>query len=300
MIVAGYSSAGQTNAVGFVNLETYPSTCQPLPAYPLTVDGLSGIFFDGSPLVCGGQTNSPSLIYNDICFKLKYGSWVSDFRLLKGISHFGGMAMFQLASGDKYPLIAGGWDGSSQTTTQIYNSSTGWKQFPKSLPYGVFGHCTCMINSTTAMVSGGTNSATTFNTVYFLTDNGRGWIVGPPLMLVRQRHGCNMIASDQNSDLVSAIVTGGFNTDLSVEILDPGSNSWRHGPNLPRSFSFVTLVSDLKGGVLLYNSDTKNIFRLRHAGLTGSWEILAQTTPQTIRWTNSIFLVSDQVGNCTF
>jgi len=154
-----------------------------------------------------------------------------------------------------------------------------------------------MINSTTAMVSGGFNGVTTLNTVYFLTDDDRGWIAGPLLMQGRQLHGCNMIAADQNTDSVSAIFAGG---DFTVEILDPSSKSWRYGPNLPRSFTIVSLVRDLQGGVLLYNADTTNIFRLRHAGLTGNWETLAQTTAQPIAWTNSIFLVSDEVGNCTF
>jgi len=98
MIVAGNSPLATTNAVGFVNLETYPSTCQPLPNYPLTAYGLGGIFYDGSPLVCGGYTPSPSNTINDICYKLISGSWVSGYHLFQAIANFGGMAMFQVAS----------------------------------------------------------------------------------------------------------------------------------------------------------------------------------------------------------
>jgi hypothetical protein len=299
MIVAGSSSVGRTTSVDIVNFETYPSSCLTIPNYPLSIDGLSGIYFSGFPMACGGYTSTPTTYY-DKCYNLKSGSWVPTFPLVKPIHHFGGIAMFQLSSGEKSPLIAGGWNGAvPQTTTQLFNSVSGWKQFPKSLPSGLFCHCTSMINSTTVMVSGGTDNSQTKNTVYFLTDDGRGWIVGPPMMLIRQFHGCSVIPSKLDSEKLSAIVLGGLNTDTTVEILDPGAKAWRYGPSLPRTFTVVTLVTDPRGGVILYNGDTTTLYRLQHAGFAASWEVLPQTSKQVISWTNSIFLVSDSVGNCT-
>lgn len=300
MIVAGKSSSGLTNDVDLVNFETFPTSCSTLPKYPLSVDGMSGIYFKGQPIVCGGFIPTPSPTYYDNCYMLTSGSWVSTFHLVKPIHHFGGIAMFQLASGDQSPLIAGGWNGAAtQTTTQLFNTVSGWEQYSESLPSGMFCHCTCMINSTTAMVSGGTNNVYTLNTVYFLTDDGRGWIVGPPMKAVRQFHGCGKIPVELDSEKFVAIVLGGLDSDSRVEILDPEATQWRYGPSLPRTFTVVTLVADSRGGVILFNADTTNLYRLKHAGFMARWEILPQTTAQVISWTNSIFLVSDLVGNCT-
>jgi len=110
---------------------------------------------------------------------------------------------------------------------------------------------------------------------------------------------------------MSIIVAGGYFYNnsviglVTVEILDEEAKSWRSGPSMPAPKWAGALVEDQRGGVVFaggyqaLNVATTNIYRLKHAGPSARWEVLAQK----LRQNNFGFvglLIPDRLTNCTY
>ena len=121
--------------------------------------------------------------------------------------------------------IQGGWDGnwdrlSTTETITLEGSQTGME-----LEKGIYGHCSMMINATTAFISGGWTNET-----YFVDIHNWKWTKGPQMEERRAYHGCSLFMHNNHN---YALVAGGYNSDVlsSTEILDldSGIMEWTKG-----------------------------------------------------------------------
>ena len=123
-----------------------------------------------------------------------------------------------------------------------------------------------MINSTTALITGGMATQFSYST-YFVNIIDWTWTKGPQLAESRAGHGCAaFIHNGQNY----AIVAGGFygygnagqsyNYLSSTEILDlnNGILSWKKGPELPVQMDHFPLVSTSQGIMAVGGYDYTN------------------------------------------
>ena len=87
-------------------------------------------------------------------------------------------------------------------TAEIFSEGS-WKAIEPGMPFGVMDHCMLLMNSTTAMVIGGTQNTKYSNRTYFYHFNANTWIRGPDLITGRSYHACGMVKKNKNSDEVS-------------------------------------------------------------------------------------------------
>jgi hypothetical protein len=290
---------GGGTTVEVIDLESSRATCKNLPNFPIGVFGsFGGLGFEEKPLVCGGRSNG---YYINECYTLKDNVWIqsADFK-----TKINGAAI----SPSPYPLTShkllatGGFNGSFQTTFEVLTEE-GWKTISPSLPLKISFHCAVLVNSTTLMIIGGSNSKK--NTYLFNSLNTK-WSQGPQLKRERSYHSCGRIMKDNQSQETSIIVAGGESRNplSSVEILDEGSNEWRQGPELPFEISFSQLVEDRNGGVVLVGGRNKSgdylttLFHLPHAGQDARWRKMEQKLKSARYW-HTAFLVPNDIVECS-
>merc|ERR1711982_32258 len=93
------------------------------------------------------------------------------------------------------------------------------------------GHCSMMINATTAFITGGYTGSDSRET-YFIHIHNWKWTKGPQMEEARFYHGCAVFMHNNKN---CAVVAGGYNSDnnlKSTEILDLDSLTlgWTKGP----------------------------------------------------------------------
>jgi hypothetical protein len=93
----------------------------------------------------------------------------------------------------------------------------------------------------------------------------------------------------------------------SVEILNPGSNEWRKGPDLPFGIWDAQMVADQNGGVVLVggskgawgnNKYLNTLYQLPHRGEDTEWFEMEQKL-ETGRKRHVAFLVPDSLVDCS-
>jgi hypothetical protein len=205
-----------------------------------------------------------------------------------------GFAPFPSQNQSRRLIVTGGY--LDPNTAEVLTEK-GWEIFPLAAPTKLeFGYCKLTVNSTTLMIIGGGQK-----TYYFNTERNV-WTEGPVLNVDRYYHSCARVKKDINSLDMSVIVAGGLSYEVtgmpltSVEILDPGSNTWRFGPELPNALEFFPMIEKPDGGVVIlggYLNGFKNsmkILTLIHAGY--DWQLTNYLKKE--RGESIAFLVPDE------
>merc|ERR1712004_110384 len=115
--------------------------------------------------------------------------------------------------------IQGGWDGNNRFSTTETISLEG-SQTGMELEKGIVGHCSMMINATTAFITGGSTGSSAKDT-YFVDIHNWKWTKGPQMEERRAYHGCVLFIHNNHN---YALVAGGeYPYFSSTEILDLNS-----------------------------------------------------------------------------
>ena len=204
-------------------------------------------------------------------------------------------------------FVTGGFtfdESATSTNTAEILTKDGWQYVTPSLPVATAHHCMALINSTSVIVIGGTNSSFSyFNNSYVFNSVSQEWHKGPSLKEIRFGHVCGQIRTNENSHETSIIVIGGKDIPIpaTVAILDEGSSEWRTGPALPIPIHYSVLVEDHSNGIYLIGGFSDElgyldkIFYLAHAD--ANWQELPQKL-QTKRFLHSAFFVPDEITSC--
>ena len=228
-------------------------------------DAVGGLTKDG-PLLCGGYNREsgydwdPDYVSND-CFTLHNSKFVASYVKLQ--SERNKASAIVLPNGELW--IHGGEARlsklSSSETVSLQGSKNGME-----MEEAIKRHCSVMINSTTAFVTGGKTWHYSYST-YFVNIINWTWTQGPQLKETRADHGCTVFI--HNNGQKYAIVAGGRKgccTYSSTEILDlnNGILEWTtgkspkfaptnrfqnyiSGPELPVQMDSFPLISTSQG-----------------------------------------------------
>ena len=214
----------QARKIEVVDLQNPLNSCSLPEEFPVGLMRAVGGFTKDGPLLCGGyniDTDSES----NACFILNNGKFSeTDVSLQKGRDRATAVV---LPNGKLW--IQGGAQLKSSEIVSLQGSEYGME-----LAKPVNGHCSMLINSTTALITGGNNGGihkVTAETYFVDIDN---WISskGPDMTRGRRSHGCAVFWYNNHT---YALVAGGMFAS-STEILDLDSPilEWTKG-KLPKS-----------------------------------------------------------------
>jgi hypothetical protein len=292
----GFSNDEDTKAVEIIDLES-AKTCKNLPDFPYARRGFGGLGFQNMPMICSKSQE------NAECYSLDRNKWTFSSTTNKT----GSNAAVSLSPYQTYKLfITGG------ITTEVLTEQ-GWKKLWQRSPFGtMYAHCSVLVNPTTVMVIGGAQSYQYSNKTYFFNTENEIWSEGPQLKNKRRGHSCGTIRKNSQSQEFSVIVAGGWDSNKifsSVEILDPGSNEWRKGLDLPFGITDAQMVADPNGGVVLvggrkaayhypFKKYLDTLYQLPHGGADTEWFEMEQKL-ETGRAEHVAFLVPDSLVDCS-
>jgi hypothetical protein len=294
LVGLGETDEGHTKTAEIIDLES-AKTCKNLPDFPLANPGIGGLGFQNMPMICS---------YTSECYSLDRNKWTSSFSTKS--ERFFGAASLSPYPTKSYKLFLTG--GKRTNTTQVLTEE-GWEELPQTIPVlSIFSHCAVLVNSTTVMVIGGYQNHKSSNKTYFFNTENEIWTEGPQIKNDRTDHSCGMIRKNNHSQDFSLIVAGGGNSDdnilSSVEILDPGSNDWRKGTDLPFGIYGAEMVADQNGGVVLVGGSKgtlnylNTLYQLPHGGEDTEWFEMEQKL-ETGRGDHVAFLVHDSLVDCS-
>ena len=201
-------------------------------------------------------------------------------------------------------LVTGGYNGSVNLNSAEMLTEEGWESKVPSLPVTIRDHCMVTINSSTVMVIGGWQNYQRSGKTFYFTFGEESWTEGPELKIKRFDQSCGRIRREKDSQVMSIIVTGGFDGSYlsSTEILHEGSSEWQTGPELPFGIFGSEMVEDQSGGVVLIGgssgSSLDTLFQLPHGGQDAVWTKMEQKM-KIGRDSHTAFLVPDNVVECT-
>jgi hypothetical protein len=297
LVGLGNTDEGETNTVEIIDLES-AKTCKNLPdfGFPLEQDGFGGLGFQNMPMIC---------TYTSECYSLDRNKWTSSSST-KEERFLGAVSLSPYPTKSYKLFLTGG------NTTEVLTEQ-GWKELPQRSPFvKIYLHCAVLVNSSTLMVIGGHQNHKSSNKTYFFNTENEIWTEGPQIKNERYSHSCGTIRKNSQSQEFSVIVAGGAESEdkilSSVEILDPGSNEWRKGPDLPFGIMDAQMVADQNGGVVLAGGrkginyinyeylDT--LYQLPHGGEDTEWFEMEQKL-DTGREKHVAFLVPDSLVDCS-
>ena len=304
MVGLGYGNS-QTflNSVEIIDLNSNPKTCQNLPNYPISDDGVVGaLTLNERPFICGGFYGS--------CYTYAAGTWTKSNPMTTG-RYFAALAPSPFQNQLNQFAVTGVVtnDPALENTGELFSNGS-WQGMSPNLPVQIHHHCMVLVNATTLMIiSGSQNGEDEFgvdpsaNTFYFNTDNGI-WKPGPNLNNGRSYFGCARIRQDSKSLQYSIIVAGGFDGTSylsSVELLDAGATTWRTGPELPTQIGGHTMVEYNSGSVVLVaggNSDLTYLDTIYQLVDGSSHWVLMKQKLKVGRCCMTSYLVPDAITPC--
>jgi hypothetical protein len=258
-------------------------------------------------MMCG--SNDP--INNTDCFYFEYGQWNPSQPLTENRFYSGFSTSPYPKVKSKIFVTGGGLNGTlSPISSAELLTDKGWESVAAPLPTPLQYHCMVLLNSITAMVTGGIENTTITSNTYLRNTEINQWIEGPSLSQNRYQHSCGRIRNGKESSKFEIIVVGGFNgSDLSsVEIFDAETYAWRAGASLPFAITDAVLVEDPTGGVILVGGRSKiseldpapldTLFRLPHAD-ADHWQEMPQKLKSGRRY-HSAFLIPNENVDCSF
>jgi hypothetical protein len=293
----GYSDEEHTKTIEIIDLES-AKTCKNLPDFPYAGAGFGGLGFQNMPMICSKSQE------NAKCYSLDRNKWTFSSTTNKT----GSNAAVSLSPYPTKPyklfLTGGDWSNTAEVLTE-----QGWKALPQTIPVEIYAHCAVLVNSTTVMVIGGFQNYISSNKTYFFNSENEIWTEGPQLKNIRLTHSCGTIRKNSHSQEFSVIVAGGdegWEGQIlsSVEILDPGTNEWRKGPDLPFGITSAQMVADQNGGAVLVGGSKgtykylDTLYQLPHGGADTEWFEMEQKL-ETGRGRHVAFLVPDSLVDCS-
>ena len=215
----------EAKKIEVVDLENPQNSCTIPKEFPTRLDGAIGGFTKDGPLLCGGF-NYDTMTRSNACFTLKDSKLKEADVKLQTIRELASAVV--LPNGDLW--IQGGYDrnynklSTSETMSLKERSKPGME-----LEKRISRHCSMLINSTTAFITGGTTGSFSRET-YFIDIYYWKWTKGPQMEEARSNHGCAML---MHNKINYAIVAGGYNGNglSSTEILELDSlaKGWTKG-----------------------------------------------------------------------
>ena len=224
LILTGEPSR-QAKKIEVVDLQNPMNSCTLLEEFPTKLARAVGGFSKDGPLLCGGF-NYDTRSRSNACFTLKDSKVVeADVRFVRLQTKRDGASAVVLPNGELW--IQGGFNGNTFSTSEtmsLQGSKPGME-----LEKGISGHCSVMINATTAFITGGFTGSYSRET-YFVDIHNWRWTKGPQMEVTRTNHGCAVI---MQNDKNYAVIAGGYNYNglSSTEILDldSGTLEWTKG-----------------------------------------------------------------------
>ena len=303
MITNGWNGEGEVFDTEVIELENSNKICDPLPDYPIGVDGTNGALLDGkTPIVCGGEFRDSSV--SERCFKLDPESrnWdeVASMKVAREEA-----ATIALDSESLW--ITGGFNDNDGylATTEVAKPLVSAPVFGPDLPYGVSNHCLLKLNSSKIMLIGGTTISGPSNRTLFADISADGFAPfseGPSMERGRDFSACGLLSSRQ----VVVVAGGGADTfTASTELLDLGSSRWIAGPDLPKALKSAVGISSQDGKSFFVvggytGSYLTDIYRLDYSPNTEDWQwVLADSELAVAREWHFGMLIPDSLTNCT-
>ena len=230
LILTGFPY-NEAKKIEVVDLQNPLKSCSLPEEFPTRLARAVGGFTTDGPLLCGG-VNYETRSASNACFTLK------DSKFLKANVELQtervGASAVVLPNGELW--IQGGEDGygngnsfSTSETMSLQGSQNGLE-----LEKGIYGHCSMMINATTAFITGGFTGSYSRETFFIDIHNWR-WTKGPQMKETRGYHGCAML---MHNNVNYALIAGGGHIGIgggtglsSTEILDldSGTLEWIEG-----------------------------------------------------------------------
>merc|ERR1719367_1630242 len=258
LILTGYAGYQNDEAkkIEVVDLQNPQNSCSLPEEFPTKLVCATGGFTQDGPLLCGGS-NYETRSTSNACFTLKDSKFKeADVKLQTKRS---GASAVVLPNGELW--IQGGEDGNYNSLSTSETMSLQGSQYGMELEKAIDGHCSTMINTTTAFITGGYTGSYSRETYLIDIHNWR-WTKGPQMEEARGEHGCALF---RHNDKNYAVVAGGagynYNSRLSsTEILDldSGTLEWTKGPELPVKMAFSPLVSTSQGIMAVGGYDQTN------------------------------------------
>jgi hypothetical protein len=203
-----------------IDLVDASNICQDLEDYPIQVSGaVGGLLNQVDPLVCGGYPDT------NVCYVVNQPGQSSEMLEERRYSA-------SLTLNSTHLWITGGYNyGNGYLQTSEFVSIGQAAVKGPDLPYAVYGHCLVGVNSSTALLCGGSNSGGDLNECHYMDLEDHSWSQGPSMMTKRRRHSCGIFKSAAHQGRNVVIAAGGFNGAVldSVEMLDPTTNTWIEG-----------------------------------------------------------------------
>ena len=224
LILTG-SPDDEAKKIEVVDLKNPQNSCTLPEEFPTRLAFATGGFTKDGPLLCGGR-NQDTRSHSNACFTLKgFKFKEADVKLQTKRTSASAVV---LPNGELW--IQGGFNGKNSLSTSETMSLQGSKP-GMELEKAIYGHCSTMINTTTAFITGGYRSYVSLKETYFIDIQNWKLTKGPQMEEARGSHGC---AAFMHNGVNYAVVTGGLsngNGISSTEILDldSGLMEWTKG-----------------------------------------------------------------------
>ena len=218
-VTTGYGSSGDLSSSELININGECTAS--LPDYPVKLHAATGVFVDGTIIICGGYPP-----FSNKCYQLKNGN--GNFELVYRMEEYRYYAESVAVQGKM--LVLGGYNGKNTIGTgeyiipQISNNTAPGPNI--QLPEPVYHHAIVNINETTTYLIGGYTTTYSKKT-YFYNHVSKEWASGPELKTGRAYHTAGVII-DHETFAQHIAVVGGWGLD-SVELLFHEDNSWSEG-----------------------------------------------------------------------
>jgi hypothetical protein len=217
-----------------IDLEDASNICQDLEDYPIGVGGaVGGLLNQGDPLVCGGFNGG--FRYTNVCYVVNQPGQSSEMLEKRAWSA-------SLTLNRTHLWITGGRYGNGLLQTSEFVSIGQPSVKGPDLPYVVYGHCLVEVNSSTALLCGGSNGQF-LNECHYMDLEDHSWSQGPSMMNSRYYHSCGIFKSAAHQGRNVVIAAGGSNGAYmdSVEFLDPKTNTWNKG-KIYLDFNYIMVL----------------------------------------------------------
>ena len=239
-----------------VDLQNPLNSCNLPEKFPIRLNfAVGGLTKDG-PLLCGGYDRDNKTALNT-CFTLN-NSKIIEIAVKLQTERYSASAIV-LPDGELW--IHGGLNRKKKLSSSEIISLQGSKN-GMVMETTIARHCSTMINSTTAFVTGGNTGFFSYQT-YFVDIINWTWTKGPHLEEARADHGCAVFMHNgQNYAIVAGGLIGVKNDDFlsSTEILDLNNEilEWTKGPELPVKMDNFPLLSTSIGIIAVGGYDRTN------------------------------------------
>ncbi len=297
-----YSASKKTEAIGLTAGSSNNNIC---PEFPVDLDeATSGVLSDKNgndvAVVCGGRDTADA---RDLCFYYAPGKgqkeWVQVAKKLAEKRLWAAGIVTDIDGGRMNSLwIAGGNNGRERLSSTELVTLTATDSFEirpgPDLPLALHSHCLVKLNSTTAMLIGGSDGVTTFANSYFLDIPSAATttaatavrsVRGPDLNTARTNHACGVVDNPTVDGGQMVVVAGGWYSGYlsSTEMLSVDGRGFddrwvTEGLDLPVGIGDSAGVesTDGKSFLLVGGGSSSAIYKLEFNNGEWQWKKMSQ------------------------